>query len=100
MRLGTKVGEGCAVLHGKLMRELHCSRVEFDEVWSFVKKKKRNVQADDPDTVGDQFIFIAMDSTSKGIVSWLVGKRSMRNTIELAADVRRRVLGNPEISTD
>ena len=100
MRLGAKVGEGCTVVHGRLMRDLHCSRVEMDEVWSFVKKKKRQVQADDPDTVGDQFIFMAMDSTGKAIISWLVGKRGMRNTITLAQDVRRRVLGNPEISTD
>lgn len=87
-------------MHGRLMQDLRCSRIEFDEVWSFVKKKKRNVQADDPDTVGDQFIFMAMDSTSKGIISWLVGKRGMRNAIDLATDVRRRVLGNPEISTN
>jgi IS1 family transposase len=100
MRLGVKVGEGCAVLHGRLMRDLRVSRVEMDEVWSFVKKKKRNVKADDPDTVGDQFVFMAMDSTGKAIISWLVGKRGMRNAIWLAEDVRRRVLGNPEISTD
>lgn len=51
MRLGVKIGEGCAVLHGRLMVNLHCSRIELDEVWSFVKKKKRNVKAEDPDTV-------------------------------------------------
>lgn len=100
MRLGVKVGEGCAVLHGRLMRDLHVSRIEMDEVWSWVKKKKRQITADDPDTVGDQFIYLAMDSTGKAIISWHVGKRGMRNTILLARDVRRRVLGNPEISTD
>jgi IS1 family transposase len=100
MRLGTKVGEGCAVLHGRLMRDLRVSRIELDEVWSFVKKKKRNVQIQDPDTVGDQFIFLAMDSTGKAIISWLIGKRSTRNTITFVEDVRRRVVGNPEISTD
>ena len=100
MRLGVKIGEGCAVLHGRLMVNLHCSRIELDEVWSFVKKKKRNVQAADPDTVGDQFIFLAMDSTGKAILSWLIGKRNTRNTIAFCEDVRRRVLGNPEISTD
>lgn len=100
MRLGTKVGEGCAVLHGGMMRDLRVSRVECDEIWSFVRKKKRNVQASDPDTVGDQFIYLAMDGTGKAILSWVIGKRSMRNTISLMEDVRRRVLGNPEISTD
>src|SRR5579872_5038433 len=57
LRLGLKVREGCTALHGKLMKDLQVSRIELDEVWSFVKKKRRNVDAEDPDTVGDQFIF-------------------------------------------
>lgn len=101
MRLGVKIGEGCAVLHGRLMVNLHCSRIELDEVWSFVKKKKKNVgPTEDQERVGDQFIFMAMDSTGKAILSWLIGKRNTRNTITFCEDVRRRVLGNPEISTD
>ncbi|HET7084423.1 MAG TPA: IS1 family transposase [Rhizomicrobium sp.] len=100
MRLGVKVGQGCNAVHGRLMVNLHVSRVELDEVWSFVKKKRRSVQENDPDTVGDQFVYLAMDSTSKAIISWMVGKRSTRNTIDFVRDVRYRVLGNPEISTD
>lgn len=100
MRLGVKVGQGCNALHGRLMVNLNVGRVELDEVWSFVKKKRRNILADDPDTIGDQFIYLAMDSTGKAILSWLVGKRSTRNTIRFVEDVRHRVSGNPEISTD
>jgi IS1 family transposase len=100
MRLGVKVGQGCAAVHGKLMTNLHVSRIELDEVWSFVKKKRKNVKEVDPDTVGDQFIYLAMDSTGKAILSWLVGKRNYRNTLCLAEDVRIRVLGEPEFSTD
>jgi IS1 family transposase len=100
MRLGVKVGQGCTAVHGKLMVNLQVSRCELDEVWSFVKKKRRNVQEDNPDTVGDQFIYLAMDSTGKAIISWLVGKRNARNTMRFVEDVRHRVLGNPEFSTD
>lgn len=100
MRLGVAVGQGCTALHGKYMRNLQVSRIELDEVWSFVKKKRRNVTAEDEDTVGDQYIFIAMDSTGKGILSWLVGKRTARNTRRFVDDVRDRVVGEPEISTD
>lgn len=101
MRLGVKVGQGCNAVHGRLMVNLNVARVELDEVWSFVKKKKKNINdSDDAETTGDQFIYIAMDSTGKAILSWLVGKRNTRNTINFVADVRHRVLGNPEISTD
>jgi len=47
LRLGLKVGEGCTALHGKLMKNLNVSRIELDEVWSFVKKKRRNVGVED-----------------------------------------------------
>ena len=100
MRLGVTVGQGCTAVHGKLMIDLRVGRVELDEVWSFVKKKRKNVTETDPETVGDQFIYFAMDSTGKAILSWVVGKRNYRNSIRLVEDVRFRVLGEPEISTD
>ncbi len=100
MRLAVKVGQGCAAIHGQLMVNLNVGRVEFDEVWSFVKKKRRNVTETDGDDVGDQYIYIAMDSTAKTILSWLVGKRNYRNTQRFVDDVRHRVLNVPEVSTD
>ncbi len=100
LRLGLKVGQGCTALHGKLFKNLQVNRIELDEVWSFVKKKRRNVTAEDPDDYGDQYIFIAMDSTGKAILSWLVGKRTARNTMRFVDDLRDRVVGEPEISTD
>lgn len=41
MRLG--VGEGCAVLLDETMRDLPCERLELDELWSFVGKKRRRL---------------------------------------------------------
>src|ERR1700728_4462716 len=49
MRLGAKVGEGCAVLLDETMRDLPCERLELDELWAFIGKKQRHVTAsDDP----------------------------------------------------
>ena len=100
MRLGLKVGEGCAALHGKMMRNLYVGRVELDEVWSFVGKKRKNVKEHDPDTVGDQYIFLALDATGKAILSWIIGKRTYRNTQHLMDDLRHRLVNEPEISSD
>ena len=100
MRLGVNVGQGCTAVHGKLVTGVCVSRVELDEVWSFVKKKRRNVTENDPDTVGDQYIYLAMDGTGKAILSWVVGKRNYRNSQRLVDDVQHRVLGVPEYSTD
>jgi hypothetical protein len=34
MRLGVRVGFGCAALHDALMRDLQVARIELDETWS------------------------------------------------------------------
>ena len=80
MRLSVAVGQGCTAVHGKLMVNLQINRLELDEVWSFVKKKRRTVAADDPDTVGDQYIYLAMDSTSKAILSWMISNARRKTT--------------------
>lgn len=100
MRLGVKVGQGCAAIHGKLMVGLRPSRIELDEVWSFVKKKNKNITDADGTDVGDQFIYMAIDSTGKAILTWLIGKRSTENTETFLKDLRTRVIGAPEFSTD
>src|SRR5580704_12052298 len=100
MSLGVRVGKGCAKAHNKLMRNLNTSRLEFDEIWQFVGKKRKAVKPTDPDTVGDQYTFIAMAGTAKAIVSYYTGKRTHEATYAFAKDVRARVLGAPETSTD
>ena len=92
MRLGVRVGEGCAKLHDQLMRGLNIGRVELDEIWSFVGKKQRKLSETDSGEVGDQYTFTALDSTTKAILSYTVGKRSLENTMTFAADLRQRIL--------
>jgi IS1 family transposase len=100
MNLGVVVGEGCVAIHQRLMTGLHVAYVELDEAWSFVKKRRERVTEEDPDTVGDQFIFIALDATSRAILTWHIGKRTSRNTMKFVADLRTRLINDPSISTD
>src|SRR6185437_13269629 len=100
MRLGFRVGVGCSKLHNALMRDLRCNRVELDEAWSYVGKKRKNVTKDDPKSIGDQYVFVALDATSKGIIYYCVGKRDAHNTQMFCLDLRERVIGAPEISSD
>lgn len=44
----------CIAFPGKLMINLQVNRFELDGVWSFVKKKRPNVEAEDPRYVGDR----------------------------------------------
>lgn len=97
-----RVGRGCAALHDGMMVGVRTGRLELDELWSFVQRKRRQHQkpgAEGPVT-GDQYTFIALASSSRAIVSYLTGKRISENTDQFVQDIRQRVIGVPEISTD
>ncbi len=100
MRLGARVGRNCAALHDVMMRDLPVSLIELDELWAYVGKKQRKVQPTDGADVGDQYTFIALDASNKAIISYQTGKRNADNTDDFALDLRSRVTGTPQISSD
>lgn len=100
MRLGARVGRGCAELHDRMMVGVRTGRLELDEAWSFVGKKQKNVERHELAVKGDQYTFIGMSSSTKAIIAYRVGKRDSDNTLEFLHDLRSRVIGAPEISTD
>ena len=95
-----RVGRGCAELHDRLMVGIRVNRLELDEAWSLVGKKQKNVLRNEIFAKGDQYVFIGMAGTQKAIISWRVGKRNADTTLEFLHDLRGRVIGQPEISTD
>jgi IS1 family transposase len=100
LSLGVRIGDGCSTLHDAMMRGLHVSRIELDEAWSFVAKKQRHLKPSDPADFGDQYVFLALAGAGKAIISFRVGKRNGENCRAFLADLRARVLGAPEISSD
>lgn len=100
LSLGVRIGNGCAALHNGLMRDLNVGRIELDEAWSYIGKKQKMLTAGDSAEKGDCYIFLAIAGAAKAILSYRVGKRNQENTSAFVADLRTRVLGAPEISSD
>jgi IS1 family transposase len=101
MRLGARVGRGCADLHDRQVVGLRVGRLELDELWAYVGKKQKRVRrTENPFAVGDQYTYVGLASTARAIVAYRTGKRDSANTDEFIQDLRQRVLGSPEISTD
>jgi len=98
--LALDVGIGCAELHDRIMIGIRVNRLELDELWSFVGKKQARVERHELFAKGDQYVFIGMAGTQKAIISYRVGKRDSENTDLFIRDLRERVLGMPEISSD
>jgi hypothetical protein len=88
------------IIHDRRMVGVRVNRIELDEVWSFVGKKQKRVKRHEAFAKGDQYTYIALAGTQKAIISYRIGKRDGHNTDEFVQDLRGRVLGAPEISTD
>lgn len=101
-KLALQVGRGCAELHDRMMVGIRVNRIECDELWSYVQRKRRwneKPGADAPVT-GDQYTFIALGASSRAIISYFTAKRSTEATDQFIQDLRGRVIGAPEITTD
>lgn len=79
MRLDIRIGNSYEKSMDSTMHDLTCQNVEVDKIWSFVGKKQRHVGLnDDPSRVGDFYTFVALDSDTKLIPAYRVGKRTLR----------------------
>jgi IS1 family transposase len=97
LKLLVEVGEVCSIYQDHVLRNLPTTRFEIDEVWAFVGAKQRNATVD---TQGDIWTYTAVDSDSKLIISWLVGRRSHTNAREFLEDVADRVPRRAQLTTD
>jgi IS1 family transposase len=99
MRLGVKVGNGCASVMDSTMRNLPCNRLEMDEIWGFVGKKEKNVRVGE-DAVGSVWTFCAIDAETKLVPAFKVGDRSIATAKAFVHDVANRMAHRVQISTD
>ena len=103
LKVLVETGTRCQSLLDERIRSLHCEAVELDELWAFVYKKQGMLNPKDkiqhPD-YGDAYTFVAVDPTTKMVVSYLVGKRDHEHTDRFIADLSRRVDGPVQLSTD
>jgi IS1 family transposase len=100
--IALQVGRGCAELHDRMMVGLRVNRIECDELWAYVGHK-RNPQkgpAKPSPVKGDQYTYIALGASTRAIIAYRTGKRDGATTDEFIQDLRERVIGAPEISTD
>ena len=101
MRLGVRIGQGCAKVLDQKMRNLDCKRLQLDEIWGFVGKKEKHLKrTDDPHLVGNVWTFCAVDADSKIVPCFKVGKRDSYTANAFVADLASRLNNRVHISTD
>jgi len=101
MNLGKRVGDACAVYLDERMRGLNCERLEADELWAFINKKQANCLPEDfKEGYGDAYTFVALDSETKLVPAFHVGKRDYQSTNLFLGDLSMRLNKRIQLSTD
>lgn len=101
MRLGVKIGRGCARVMDEKMRDLPCEDLQLDEIWGFVGRKQWRVDPrNNPNRHGDVWTFCAIDSESKAVPSFKVGRRDRATATAFVGDLSSRMRNRVQISTD
>ncbi|HEV2387754.1 MAG TPA: IS1 family transposase [Candidatus Acidoferrales bacterium] len=100
MRLGVRVGQGCAAVMDAKLRNLSCRHLQFDEIWGFIGKKEKQVRPGDDPQYGDARTFCAIDADTKLVPSLKVGKRDTATANAFVSDVAGRLNNRVQISSD
>jgi IS1 family transposase len=94
LRLLVDVGQVCSEYQDRMLRNLRPRRIQIDEVWSWIECKKANITekilARNPHA-GDVWLYVALDSDTKLVLSHQVGARNAYNTYAFMRDVASRI---------
>ncbi|MBS1911713.1 MAG: DDE-type integrase/transposase/recombinase [Bacteroidetes bacterium] len=101
-RLVLDLGECCMQFHDEAVRGVSSKHIQCDELWAFCGMKERNVPAEKKGVLGygDVWTWTCLDSDSKLMVSWLIGRRDMECARAFVKDLASRLTTRPQISTD
>lgn len=101
-KLLVDLGAACSEYQDRVLRDLPCQHLQADEIWSFCNSKARNVpeaHRGDPEW-GDVWTWTVIDRDSKLVPTWYVGDRSAISAVMVMDDLRSRLAGRIQLSTD
>lgn len=94
------VGQKSRTLFDAKVRSIHPRFVQADELWTFVHTKEKHLFPGDSPEWGDSYVWMAVDSESKLILSYFTGKRDGNSAFRFIRDLVGRVEGRFQITTD
>lgn len=101
-KLLVDVGAASEEYQDKALRNLKCKRIQCDEIWSFVYAKGKVIPAERADELGvaDVWTWTAIDSDTKLVPSWGVGRRDADTAQAFIRDVADRLTTRVKLTTD
>jgi IS1 family transposase len=99
-KLLVDVGKACQKFHDEKVVKVKSSRVQCDEIWSFVYSKQKNVPVGMEDEAGDVWTWTGIDADSKLMISWYVGARDFESADYFMHDLKARIANPIQLTTD
>lgn len=99
MRVIEETGEALGSYMHANFRNLQCNRLALDEQWQYVGEHGQRMMKKEHDK-GDFWLWAGIDSDTKLIVSFRIGRRDSMTSEDLIEDLSKRVKGYVQIATD
>ena len=101
-KLLVDLGQACSDYQDRVLRDLPCKRLQFDEIWSFCHAKAKNVPEEHQGEFGygDVWTWTAIDADTKLVPSWYVANRDTEAATTFVTDVAGRIKGRVQLTTD
>lgn len=101
-RLLIDAGVACAVYQNEVLKNLSSTRIQCDEIWSYIGAKDKNVSIENQGKfgIGSVWTWVAMDADSKLICTWMVGDRSATAAHDFMKDLAARLANRVQLTTD
>ena len=101
-RLLVSAGKACLEYQDKVMRNLNCKLLQVDEIWSLTRCKQANIrpeQKDNPE-IGDTWTWIALDSQTKLVPAFHIGKRDYTDASAFISGLAARLSHRVQMTSD
>jgi len=101
-KLLARIGQSCAEYQDKALRNLPCTKMQCDEIWSFCYAKEKNVPQElrGKFGYGDVWTWTALCADTKLIPCWRVGDRDAWNAQHFMYDLASRLSNRVQLTTD
>ena len=102
VKLLVDLGAACADYQDAVLRDLPCTDIQCDEIWSFCYSKQKNVPDEHKGTFGygDIWTWTAICADTKLVPSWLVGERTTDDAWTFMQDLKARLANRVQLTTD
>ena len=93
----TAANEARRILDARI-RNISPNYVQVDEMWQFVHTRDPHLNPSDPPEWGSTMLWLALDSETKLIISYHIGRRSGINAHAFISDLRARTNGRYQVT--